>query len=494
MPPGDCSPAGSAWAGRHQDSFVCSCRVRACRRFREPHVVVGQVPATTSGRATGVKIDCESLPCPCSSASGGDNSGGRRAATTRRAARARPGCSGWRSARRSTPTSARTSGRPFARAGRGAWGSTGPAPTRVATGCWRTIRRGPVSTATSTRRPSGGGEAPAWSAAATRAAKAEVRYVPSSENRSHGASLGAKLQNFCNGTRFRYVFGTRPTPGWSTFNRRKWSTFRPALTSAGWRATRAASSARSVRTCIRAHRIRSSTALGACRTLVGHRARLDELRPRRRRHPQRHRADRRGKVLNARSIAARRQPCVAGGGVAAGEPRSARGASGACARGDRTLQAHLPPGGRARCSRASGCSPAACPERCCARQRRIASTSRSRASQAQARGCPCSAPASRGYVHWWRSPRTGRSHWDAALPPTPLLWPVRRPRRATRRGAAARPARRRGARPRRRPPGAARRSPRRGAAGPPSAHPVIENRRCPAPDHSPVAGTLPPTG
>jgi hypothetical protein len=36
--------------------------------------------------------------------------------------------------------------------------------------------------------------------------KADVRYVPSSENRSHGAPLGAKLQDFCNGTRFRYVF------------------------------------------------------------------------------------------------------------------------------------------------------------------------------------------------------------------------------------------------------------------------------------------------
>src|SRR5215207_8871389 len=36
--------------------------------------------------------------------------------------------------------------------------------------------------------------------------KADVRYVPSSENRSHGASLGAQLQPLCNGTRFRYVF------------------------------------------------------------------------------------------------------------------------------------------------------------------------------------------------------------------------------------------------------------------------------------------------
>ncbi len=36
--------------------------------------------------------------------------------------------------------------------------------------------------------------------------KADVRYVPSSENRSHGASLGAKLRDFCDGTSFRYVF------------------------------------------------------------------------------------------------------------------------------------------------------------------------------------------------------------------------------------------------------------------------------------------------
>jgi hypothetical protein len=36
--------------------------------------------------------------------------------------------------------------------------------------------------------------------------KADVRYVENSENRSHGAALGAKLRAFCSGTRFRYVF------------------------------------------------------------------------------------------------------------------------------------------------------------------------------------------------------------------------------------------------------------------------------------------------
>ena len=35
---------------------------------------------------------------------------------------------------------------------------------------------------------------------------ADVQYVPSSENRSHGSSLGAKLRRFCDGTKFRYAF------------------------------------------------------------------------------------------------------------------------------------------------------------------------------------------------------------------------------------------------------------------------------------------------
>ena len=35
---------------------------------------------------------------------------------------------------------------------------------------------------------------------------ADVAYVRSSENRSHGATLGNRLRRFCDGTRFRYVF------------------------------------------------------------------------------------------------------------------------------------------------------------------------------------------------------------------------------------------------------------------------------------------------
>lgn len=36
--------------------------------------------------------------------------------------------------------------------------------------------------------------------------KADVAYVPSRENRSHGSTLGGKLGRYCNGTRFRYAF------------------------------------------------------------------------------------------------------------------------------------------------------------------------------------------------------------------------------------------------------------------------------------------------
>ncbi|MGI8728737.1 MAG: hypothetical protein ACR2LK_01840 [Solirubrobacteraceae bacterium] len=42
---------------------------------------------------------------------------------------------------------------------------------------------------------------------------ADVMYVPSSENRSHGSSMGAKLRRLCNGTRFRYDFTQQPLRG-----------------------------------------------------------------------------------------------------------------------------------------------------------------------------------------------------------------------------------------------------------------------------------------
>jgi len=91
-------------------------------------------------------------------------------------------------------------------AGRFGWSSIGAVPTLAATGCLRTsakpgfdrdeyppaVRRGKGKGLERGRDPRG------W--------KADVRYVTSSENRSHGSKLGAMLDDFCNGTRFRYVF------------------------------------------------------------------------------------------------------------------------------------------------------------------------------------------------------------------------------------------------------------------------------------------------
>jgi hypothetical protein len=36
--------------------------------------------------------------------------------------------------------------------------------------------------------------------------RADVEYVPSAENRSHGSTMGIKLRRFCDGQLFRYVF------------------------------------------------------------------------------------------------------------------------------------------------------------------------------------------------------------------------------------------------------------------------------------------------
>jgi hypothetical protein len=61
--------------------------------------------------------------------------------------------------------------------------------------------------ATSTRQLLAGGRGPGLQRGRNpRGLKADVRYMPRSENRSHGATLGDRLERFCNGTRFRYVF------------------------------------------------------------------------------------------------------------------------------------------------------------------------------------------------------------------------------------------------------------------------------------------------
>jgi hypothetical protein len=153
-------------------------------------------------------IYCESLPCPCSSASGGGDSGGGRDGGSNPAGCTRPGAvqrlvfsaSKYRHIRAHFRAAVRKGwprrlvvNRPGADERRDRLLEDYPTragfdrdeyPPAVGRGRGPGLERG--------RDPRG------W--------KADVRYVPSSENRSHGASLGAKLQDFCNGTRFRYVF------------------------------------------------------------------------------------------------------------------------------------------------------------------------------------------------------------------------------------------------------------------------------------------------
>jgi hypothetical protein len=157
--------------------------------------------------ADGDGIYCESLPCPCSIEAGGGGGGDDKAGDNPEVAPSRVRCSGWSSARPSTRTSASTSAARSAEVGRGSTDSTAAAPTPAATGYFGgyptkdgydrdevppAVGRGKGKGLERGRNPRG------W--------KADVRYVPSSENRSHGASLGAKLSEFCSGTRFRYVF------------------------------------------------------------------------------------------------------------------------------------------------------------------------------------------------------------------------------------------------------------------------------------------------
>jgi hypothetical protein len=53
----------------------------------------------------------------------------------------------------------------------------------------------------------GRGRGPRLTSGATpRGWRADVAYVPSAENRSHGSTMGIKLRRFCDGTRFRYAF------------------------------------------------------------------------------------------------------------------------------------------------------------------------------------------------------------------------------------------------------------------------------------------------
>lgn len=150
---------------------------------------------------------CEDLPCPCGQAAGpSSGEGGERPATTSRCTRRgglvrlsfsataypnvrrhfrRAVADGWpRSLVLSRPSADARRARLFRDVPTRQGFDRDEYPPAVGRGRGRGLTRG--------KHPRG------W--------RADVAYVPSSENRSHGSRLGAKLRRFCNGTQFRYVF------------------------------------------------------------------------------------------------------------------------------------------------------------------------------------------------------------------------------------------------------------------------------------------------
>jgi len=154
-------------------------------------------------------VYCESLPCPCSSAAGGGGgSGGDQGAGTDPAGCTRPG-----RVQRLVFSAAKFPNirAHFRGALRRGW------PRRlVLNRPGADERRDRLLADTPTREgfdrdeypPAvGRGRGPGLQRGSDpRGWRADVRYVESSENRSHGATLGAKLADFCTGTRFIYLF------------------------------------------------------------------------------------------------------------------------------------------------------------------------------------------------------------------------------------------------------------------------------------------------
>ena len=167
--------------------------------------------------ADGDGIYCESLPCPCSS--GGGTGGGGSDPAPAPSPRARASCSRPQGVQRITFSRSRYPGirrhylaairkgwprilvvnRPRADARRDRLMEEAMLPTRdgfdrdeYPPAVGRGRRNGDSRGLVRGVNPIG------W--------MADLAYVRSSENRSHGSSLGGKLRPFCNGTRFRYVF------------------------------------------------------------------------------------------------------------------------------------------------------------------------------------------------------------------------------------------------------------------------------------------------
>lgn len=162
--------------------------------------------------ADGDGILCESLPCPCAGSGRGGGGGDNTPAQRREASCTRPrGVQRLIFSRRKYPNIRRH----YIAAVRRGWPKIMVLNRRGADGRRDRLMQGRRTRAGFDRdeypAAVGRGRANGDSKGLVRGSdprgwRADVMFVPSSENRSHGATLGAKLRPFCDGTRFRYVF------------------------------------------------------------------------------------------------------------------------------------------------------------------------------------------------------------------------------------------------------------------------------------------------
>jgi hypothetical protein len=162
--------------------------------------------------ADGDGIYCESLPCPCSTAKGGSGSGGDTPSAGSGGTNP-AGCMRPRGVQNITFSATKYPNirRHFLDALRKGWPRTLVLNRRGAE-----ARRERLLASFPTRPGEdrdeyppavGRGRGPGLERGTNpRGWRADVRYVPSHENRSHGSTMGIKLRRFCDGTRFRYVF------------------------------------------------------------------------------------------------------------------------------------------------------------------------------------------------------------------------------------------------------------------------------------------------
>lgn len=159
-----------------------------------------------------MEIDCESLPCPCSKAKRPARAPGKDKSERPK----RPGRSCVREDR-VVPIGFSATRFPTIRAHANAAIAAGWPSTLVLNRRGADARRDRLLRGFPTRPgldrdeypPAiGRGRGPAALRRGTRPVgwKADVAYVPSSENRSHGSTMGIKLRRFCDGQRFTYVF------------------------------------------------------------------------------------------------------------------------------------------------------------------------------------------------------------------------------------------------------------------------------------------------